>query len=161
MKFFWIIKDKLAGSSIIRNENEIKELKEKGITSIVCLVEEHELTFKNIKEYEESLNKYGIELKHYPIKDFSAPTLEYLVKIIKYLKDKIKENKRVLVHCYGGLGRTGTILAAFLVYYKRIKAEEAISYVRKIRPGSIENYWQEEIIKRFEEYLLERNFNLE
>lgn len=108
-----IIKDKLAGSSIIRNENEIKELKEKGITSIVCLVEEHELTFKNIKEYEESLNKYGIELKHYPIKDFSAPTLEYLVKIIKYLKDKIKENKRVLVHCYGGLGRTGTILAAF------------------------------------------------
>jgi protein-tyrosine phosphatase len=160
MRFSWIINDKLAASNIIRNEKEIRELKKKGITNVVCLVEEHELPFRNVKEYEEILSKYGIELKHFPIKDFYAPSLEYLIKIIKYIDEKIKENKKVLVHCYGGLGRTGTIVASFLVYYKKISAEEAINYVRRIRPGSVESYYQEEIVKRFEEYLFEKDFNL-
>ena len=58
-----------------------------------------------------------------------------------------------MVHCLAGLGRTGTILACYMIKYQKMSTQDAIDYVREKRHGSIQSYPQEEIIFRFEKSL--------
>jgi ADP-ribosyl-[dinitrogen reductase] hydrolase len=51
------------------------------------------------------------------------------------------------MHCYAGLGRTGTIAARLLVEHG-MRPDVAIAQVRKIRPGSIETLEQEDYVLR-------------
>ena len=57
-----------------------------------------------------------------------------------------------MVTCQAGLGRTGTILACYLVYVG-YKSENAVKLVRELRPGSIQTREQEDAITNFEEHL--------
>ena len=53
---------------------------------------------------------------------------------------KIENKEPVMVHCLAGLGRTGTILACYLIKYEKMSAEDAIQHVREKRHGSIQSY---------------------
>ena len=54
----------------------------------------------------------------------------------------------VVLHCFAGKGRTGTILACYFVE-KGMRAEDAIAQVRELRPGSIESFSQEIMVEDF------------
>ena len=43
----------------------------------------------------------------------------------------------VAVHCKAGLGRTGTVICAYMMHEAGMTAEEAIVYCRLCRPGSV------------------------
>ena len=55
-----------------------------------------------------------------------------------------------MVHCLGGHGRTGTMLACYMVKYMGRTATEAIEEIRNTRPGSVETEEQEELIAEYE-----------
>jgi atypical dual specificity phosphatase len=59
----------------------------------------------------------------------------------------------VAVHCGGGLGRTGTLLACYLVSAEGLPADAAIARVRAARPGSVETEDQEQAVRRYAERL--------
>jgi ADP-ribosyl-[dinitrogen reductase] hydrolase len=61
----------------------------------------------------------------------------------------LKRGERVLIHCLGGLGRTGTLAARLLIEFG-MEPEEAVCIVRKARPGAIENAIQEDYVRRQE-----------
>ena len=89
------------------------------------------------------------EFKHVPVPDFQAPTVEQLADCVNAIEAINKKNKAAVVHCQGGMGRTGTILAAWLVANKKLPVDEAITQIRALRPRSVETDEQVESIRKF------------
>jgi atypical dual specificity phosphatase len=87
------------------------------------------------------------------VKDYGAPSLEQLYNTIDFMEKQIYKGKRVLVHCAAGKGRTGTILAAYLLKEGSLTAAQAINKIRKLRPGSVQTKTQENCVEAFEHYL--------
>jgi atypical dual specificity phosphatase len=87
------------------------------------------------------LNPYGMAEVHLPVRDFTAPTPEQLAQGVAEIGHAIQAGKTVAVHCGGGLGRTGTLLACYLVS-QGMTTVDAIAQVRRLRPGSIETRQQ-------------------
>jgi atypical dual specificity phosphatase len=91
----------------------------------------------------------AIRYLHIPIPDFSIPTIEDAIKFVSFV-DEIKSSKsKVLVHCYAGCGRTGTLLAVYLVS-QGMNANNAITHLRNINGCFVETEEQEEFVRRFE-----------
>ena len=141
--FSWLIEGKLAGSAIPTSKDEVKWLQEQGVKSIVTI-------------REESLDENWINEMNYLhvlSDDMGVPSFDDLKSSIDYIHERIKGNEPVLVHCLAGMGRTGTLLACYLIKYRRMSAENAIQHVREKRHGSIQSFVQEEIIFQYEKAL--------
>ena len=141
--FSWLIDGKLAGSAIPTSKDEIKWVQEQGVKSIVTIREEP-LADEWIKD---------VNYLHVMSNDMSVPEFDDLIHAVDFIHRRITNNEFVLVHCLAGLGRTGTVLACYLVKYQNMTADEATQKVREERPGSIQSYPQEEIIFQYEKYL--------
>lgn len=118
----------------------LASLREQGITGIVTLTEEP-LETALLREFE-------FDSLFLPVEDFTAPTPDQVEQAIKFLDDHARAGQGALVHCRAGMGRTGTILACFLVS-RGMGPAEAIAHVRRQRPGSVEVYPQEYVIYQY------------
>ncbi|MDK2870190.1 MAG: hypothetical protein PWP39_1425 [Pyrococcus sp.] len=127
-------------------EDEVEELV-KEFDAFVVLVEEFEL------EYDLEKVRMEVEVLHVPIPDFTAPSIEELKYIVKWIDEKVKEGKKVLVHCYGGSGRSGTVVVAWLMYKYKLPLKEALLEVRTLKPSAVETRDQLEVLKEFEKLL--------
>lgn len=69
--------------------------------------------------------------------DGTCPTMEFVQKFIGAAKTTISRGGKVAVHCKAGLGRTGCLIGAYLIYTYGFTANECIAYMRIIRPGMV------------------------
>ena len=138
-KFSWLIENKLAGSGIPTSIEEVQWIIEQGVKSIITIREEP-LDDDWIKD---------VNYLHVISNDMGVPEFDDLVHVVDFIHKRITSNEPVMVHCLAGMGRTGTILACYLVKYQNMSADEAIQKVREERPGSIQSYLQEDIIFQF------------
>ena len=111
---------------------------DQGVTAVVSL------TMRVPASMEE------FEIFHAPVPDMTPPSLDLLVRTVGFIQEELVKEGAVAVHCTAGMGRTGTVLAAFLVG-NGVAANEAITAVRASRPGSIETPSQELVIHKFAE----------
>ena len=142
-KFSWLIENKLAGSGIPTSIDEVEWAIKQGVKSIVTIREE---------PLDESWIK-DVNYLHILSNDMSVPEFDDLIYAVDFIHRRITNNEPVLVHCLAGMGRTGVILACYLIKYQKMSASEATEKIREERPGSIQSYPQEEIIFRFEKFL--------
>ena len=138
-QFSWLIENKLAGSAIPTSIDEVQWLIEQGVKSIVT-VREEPLDDDWIKD---------VNYLHIMSNDMGVPEFNDLVHAVDFIHRRITNKEPVMVHCLAGLGRTGTVLASYLIKYQNMSADEAMKKVREQRPGSIQSYPQEEIIFQF------------
>ena len=146
--FSWIVPGKLAAMPVPGQDRPLDQdaafLEEEGIRVLVSLTEE--------PPDREVLASRFIDQGHIPVQDFTAPTLEQMIAFVAVVEDSVAAGKPVGVHCTAGLGRSGTMAAVFLVA-EGASADEAITSLRRLRPGSIETEAQEEAVRRFEKHL--------
>lgn len=118
----------------------LASLSERGISAVLSLTETP-LDFAPLREF-------GFDYLHLPIDDFTAPSPEQIEQAIAWLDEQLDASHGTLVHCHAGIGRTGTILACYLVH-RGMDAAAAIKLVRRLRPGSVEIYAQEYAVYQY------------
>lgn len=120
---------------------------------VLSLMEEDELAYVGapVQLLADEWATLGIDWQHLPIPNLQPPDERFeeeWVDLWPRMDGLFKRGGRVFVHCYAGLGRTGTLASLILMQYG-FAAQDAMLAVRKARPGSIETWSQER-------YLLKR-----
>jgi len=136
--FSWLIKGELAGSARPEGEPQLRWLRDAGIRAIVCLNKERPLDDKQV-------TGLGFEYLFIPVKDFTAPQPEDITEFVKFTNEMIQHKLPVLVCCGAGIGRTGTMLAVYLVS-QCASPEVALKRVEEKRGIGVESYEQREAI---------------
>jgi atypical dual specificity phosphatase len=143
--FSWIVPGELAAMPVPGRDRSLDQdatfLEQAGIRVLVSLTEE--------PPDADTLATHSIEQEHLPIQDYAPPTLEQMNEFVAFVEDEVATGRPVGVHCTAGLGRSGTMAAAYLVS-TGTSAEDAITIIRELRPGSIETAEQEDAVRSFE-----------
>ena len=133
-------------------DQDLDALQTIGVSRILCLVESQELDYMNPSETptqrRQSVEQRGMNFMHHPIVDFDSPLLAEARKTITSIDDALTNGETVIMHCWAGLGRAGT-MAACLLIHRGMNADYAISTVRSVRPGAIQSAKQEQFIKAY------------
>ncbi|SRR5258708_21885805 len=152
--FWWVIPGALAGmpmpfihperrlnmgGSLAAYDDELPALYEAGIRAVVCLL--------NIPSDAKVYETAGFAFKCVPVPDGAAPTLQQAQEFIAFTDRNLAEHRPVAVHCEAGLGRTGTMLAAYLVS-NGDSAAAAIGRVRAAEKSAVETSRQIQFLEQ-------------
>jgi len=119
---------------------ELDSIKAHGIDAILNLCGE----FCDLHEIEE---KTGFEVYFLPIPDENAPDMEEMELALEWLDEALYLGKKVLVHCRHGIGRTGTVVSAYLI--RRGLGLKVASKKMKRTRANPTNYAQWRLLKRY------------
>lgn len=142
--FSWLIPESVAGSGFPGSHRALRWLKGKGIGMILSLTDESiDIPYAE---------KIGIRVYRLPMVNMEAAHPEALDHAVDLMVES--GDRKVLVHCLAGMGRTGMVLAAYMIREKGMSADEALREVKRLRPGSLKRRVQNEAMRDYEAYLL-------
>jgi ADP-ribosyl-[dinitrogen reductase] hydrolase len=129
---------------------DMKAIKAFGAVALITLMPDGELHSLHVAPtgIRDSASGLGIEWYQLPIPDEGIPGASFedlWADAGKRLHELLKAGHSIVIHCKGGLGRTGTIAARLLIEFG-VEPELAVQSVRKARPGTIENRLQERYV---------------
>jgi atypical dual specificity phosphatase len=143
--FNWLIEGQVAGHAQPFSEDDLRWLYSQGIRTLV-----------HMERWSEDLlqkaNRLGMVNLCIPVADLAAPSLYEIQEMIDFMLKSVLEGKPVGVSCSAGHGRTGTVLACYLVALDHT-AEGLVIQVRQKRPGAVETRGQFEVIRQYVEQL--------
>ena len=132
--------------------NQLSMFVRLNCSTIVSLVEDSEFDQLCQKEqFVRNIYKYNLKWIHMPIADLKVPDHKFKLKWITtktLLKNDLKTGNNIILHCKGGVGRSGTVAALLLIEYGE-KNAVAIKCVRQKRKGAIENKLQEQFVLNY------------
>ncbi len=148
--FYWLEPGVLAGcgrpgSRYRRDDPQLLErdlafLEDRGIGAVLTLTE--------TPLADVTLAQFPFIAKHIPIPDMTAPSPEQMRSALAFIDEHRAARRAVAVHCLVGQGRTGTILAAYLIRGGATPAE-ALAQLRAVCPRAVENDAQERALAEF------------
>jgi len=144
--FLWLRQGLLAGTPrpgvFLDLDYDLRALKRVGINVLVSLTETRMDT--------DLLEPYGIAGVWLPIDDMGAPAIEAAKSLCSQVDELLTAGQAVAYHCKAGLGRTGTMLAAQLIW-EGSTALDALESVRRIEPRWVQSQEQVDFLERFAE----------
>jgi atypical dual specificity phosphatase len=117
------------GASLTAFNDELAVLGAAGVRAVVSLLNQP----RDAQIYE----PLGCAFLCLPVPDGYPPTPEQVSVFVRFVDAQRAESHPVAVHCAGGIGRTGTMLAAYLIS-QGADADTAITRVRAVEPAAIE-----------------------
>jgi ADP-ribosyl-[dinitrogen reductase] hydrolase len=128
----------------------MKAIKDFGAVTLVTLMPDGELHSLHLSStrLRDAASGLGIEWYQLPISDEGIPDQSFedlWADAGQHLRGLLKAGHNIVIHCKGGLGRTGTVAARLLIEFG-VEPQIAIQSVRKARPGAIENSLQERYV---------------
>ena len=112
----WVTNNLIIGG-LPRNKKDFNLIRDKGVTVFVNLMGTGEAQRGKKKpsfDYREQKNHDGVEYFHYPIKDMTTLSDKEMLKIARKIVKSIEKGKKVFVNCFGGHGRSGTLVGIVL-----------------------------------------------
>jgi atypical dual specificity phosphatase len=128
--FAWVEDHRLAASGYPASRGQLEWLVERGIGAVLTLTPE--------PLPEDLVSGLPLELAHVPMQDHQIPTVGMLAEGAKTVRDFLGSGKAVVVHCLAGEGRTGCVLAAYLMSERKLTADEALRTLRAVKPLFVE-----------------------
>lgn len=149
--FAWLVPGRLAGTplpGVVHDADvDLSALRRCGVTVLISLTE------RDIDQA--PLARHGLRNVHLPVYDREPPTVAQLQMLMLKMKRLLLNGEVLAVHCLAGLGRTGTVLAAWLVF-EGVTAEEALRRVRSVESQYVQSETQEAVLYAYEDMLLEK-----
>ena len=123
------------------------------VSHLVSLIEDDELAQYEIGNLYAEAERRGIAVHRLPIPDVSVPAdVECVAPLVKRIGGWSAVGEKVVIHCIGGLGRTGTVAGCYLVE-RGIDAARALKLLREVRaPNCPETEEQREFVRRYERW---------
>uniref|UniRef100_H9GNC7 Cyclin-dependent kinase inhibitor 3 n=1 Tax=Anolis carolinensis TaxID=28377 RepID=H9GNC7_ANOCA len=132
-----------------------EELKSYGVQEIFVLCTRGELSKCRVPNLLAAYQDHGFIVHHHPIPDGEAPDFAQCSVILNELRSSLEYNRKTLIHCYGGLGRSCLIAACLLLQlFDSVSPQQALDSLRDLRgPGAIQTIKQYNYLHDFREIL--------
>ncbi|MEI6754718.1 MAG: dual specificity protein phosphatase family protein [Paludibacter sp.] len=159
---YWVIPGKLIAGELpaaldkAESTRKLQGLVQVGVKVVINLMEATETNRAGepFDDYSAYLKQYGVETHRLPIVDVRIPTRQRMTEILELIDSSIAQNKTVYVHCWGGIGRTGTVVGCFLKRHGYASNENVFDYIEYLkRTTSIANVMSPQTIEQ-EDFVL-------
>jgi atypical dual specificity phosphatase len=125
-------------SALDAYRDDLPLLHDAGIRAIVCL-----LDFPNLAQ---AYSSGGFAVHTMPVGDGGVPTHQQFTAFLRFVEDQRSVGHPVVVHCVAGRGRTGTVLAGYLISHG-YTFEGAATRIRSLQPQAIETAQQADFLR--------------
>ncbi len=142
MNFGWVLDDELAGSQGPASLDDLSFLYSQGVRAVVRM-EERTIAAN-------TGNQFDLVDLFVPVPDFTPPDPDQILRMIEFIDRETAAKRPVVVSCYAGIGRPGTVLACYLVH-RGATPEDAINRIRELRQGSVQTPEQEAAVYGYAE----------
>lgn len=144
---YWVVPEKLMAGCYPGSpkpetaRQKCRKLLECGIRCFVNLMEPHEADYtgKAFAAYKDTLQQIALEMNvdiafiRFPIKDLWIPNRADMGRILDYIDASIRNAKPVYIHCWGGRGRTGTVVGCYLARHGLAADHRVLRMIRDLR----------------------------
>lgn len=128
------------GGELSAFDDELAVLQAAGIRAVVSLL--------NIPSDESVYASAGFSFLCLPVPDGGAPTMEQATEFVAFVNGHRAAGRAVAVHCEAGVGRTGTMLAVYLIS-EGASAQSAIEAVREVEKTAVESARQIQFLEQY------------
>jgi predicted protein tyrosine phosphatase len=133
---YWVEEGRLLAGPYPHSRDRITRLRDLGVTLFLDLTEPGEY---GSQSYDALLGS-AIRAVRKPLRDFTAPRHDEMREIIDVIDSELAAGGVLYLHCYGGIGRTGTVVGCYLVRHGTLP-DEAIEAIGRLRADTETAGW--------------------
>lgn len=132
-----------------RDGQTLRAYLDQGVSVVVMLTDDDEAWDATGRDLRQVYSQAGLQVIYSPVDDFGIPQPQAFRSAVAEARRALEHGQNLAVHCYAGLGRTGTFLACLATEVLGMDAPQAVSWVRSYIPGAVENSRQVQFVREY------------